>query len=79
MAHNTGSATRTDRSSTQRRRSRLFGTATGTARGRRRDAAVRQREPVEPRMSTPAGPPKLSWVLVTDADGRTRPEARWSC
>ncbi|WP_236700335.1 hypothetical protein [Allosalinactinospora lopnorensis] len=36
----------------------------------------------QPRRSPEAAPssdrPTLSWVLVTDQNGRTRPEARWS-
>ncbi|RCV55433.1 hypothetical protein DEF23_01240 [Marinitenerispora sediminis] len=55
----------------------------------RRGTAVRvpvRTSPAEPRpvaappAAEPAAPggPLLRWVLVTGADGRTRPEARWS-
>ncbi|WP_017600715.1 hypothetical protein [Nocardiopsis lucentensis] len=73
MARRTERAPHPARSTTSRRRTR---TAPGTRqRLTNRTACVPQ--PREDADTTTSRHPIMHWVLVTDENGRTRPEARW--
>ncbi|MEV2278475.1 hypothetical protein AB0I72_23105 [Nocardiopsis sp. NPDC049922] len=73
MARRTERAPRLARSTTDRRRTR---TAPGTRRRLTGDAVCLP-QPREDADSTRSHHPITHWVMVTDENGRSRPEARW--
>ncbi|MFC4564403.1 hypothetical protein ACFO4E_21285 [Nocardiopsis mangrovi] len=80
MARKVISASQTSRPAPTRRRSRSLAgrRAGGPARGTWTATAPQQQPVTDDDPGTlPSGRPTMSWILVTDADGRTRPEAQW--
>ncbi|WP_067974911.1 hypothetical protein [Nocardiopsis trehalosi] len=77
MARKVIPASQTSRPAPARRRSRGLATrrATGPARGPWTTAAPQPRPSLEDAVAPVR--PTMNWVLVTDDNGRTRPEARW--
>lgn len=72
MNHSVSPAPQTSRTAPNRRRTR---SAQRRSSVRAQGAAAAPQATAE---ATPSDRPLLSWVLVTDDNGRTRPEARWA-
>ncbi|MFC3997902.1 hypothetical protein ACFOVU_18350 [Nocardiopsis sediminis] len=80
MARKVIPASQTSRPAPTRRRSRSLAgrRAGGPARGAWTTTAPQPPVTVDDDPGAlPSGRPTMTWVLVTDADGRTRPEAHW--
>ncbi|ASU81715.1 hypothetical protein CDO52_01915 [Nocardiopsis gilva YIM 90087] len=77
MTRRVSRAPQTSRPAPARRRVRPSAPRTAVSRARGQQS-VAMPEPRETTETIASGSPKLSWVLVTDKNGRTRPEARWA-
>ncbi len=78
MASRVNSTSQTNRPAPSRRRSRSTAVRRTTALARGPlTSAPPQRQPAEAAEAHTFGKPTLSWALITDTNGRVRPEARW--
>ncbi|GAB3446658.1 hypothetical protein GCM10027570_18320 [Streptomonospora sediminis] len=75
MNHSVSPAPQTSRTAPNRRRTR---SAQRRSSVRAQSAAPAPAAPQATAEATPSDRPLLSWALVTDDNGRTRPEARWA-
>ncbi|RNL83204.1 hypothetical protein [Halostreptopolyspora alba] len=74
MAHTTNGSTQQARRAALHRRSR----PSAPRRGPLDDGPPQPRRAPETEREQPESTrPRLNWVLITDENGRTRPEARW--
>ncbi|MBB6174466.1 hypothetical protein HNR23_004526 [Nocardiopsis mwathae] len=78
MTRQVNRAPQTSRPTPARRRTRPSALRTTAGRSRVQQQGITMPEPRETTETLSTGRPQLNWVLVTDENGRTRPEARWA-